>query len=297
MIRSNQLLSVGRNGEIIYHGLNSHMSHKFKADTAFDKPFVAYVVMLLCGAIDAMCFINLFSLISYDSPFILGMQVCGLLVGFDLIPCYLGIHLRRLKQGLTKDKFIVWFALSASAIAFLINIVLRISTIKLMSPDGIVDANAISLTVFGCFIPFVTSLASFFVSYLLYNPLQVRKKNIEILMYEKQDEIRRLQAFLDEYEMESDFGEHLVKDDEEKYEAMLRYQIALVLGYCDLVRQRMKEHLGTPSASNALSEETCASILNRLDQELTALYITDFQRVHTGVNKSKRTTVLNDAAA
>lgn len=86
MRKANSLISIDRNGEFIYHGLNSHMSKKYKADTPLDKSFVPYLIMVLCGTIDAACFINLFKIISYDSPFLLAIQVAGFLFAFDVVP-------------------------------------------------------------------------------------------------------------------------------------------------------------------------------------------------------------------
>ena len=46
---------------------------------------------------------------------------------------------------------------------------------------------------------------------------------------------------------------------------------AMVIGYCDYVRQCLKEHLGNPTSNNVLSESVCESILARLDRELALL--------------------------
>ncbi len=292
MSKTNRLISIDRNGEFVYHGLNSHISKKYRADTPMDKAFVPYLIMALCGTIDAACFINLFKLISYDSPFLLWIQVAGFLFAFDVIPLYLGIQFRRIKQGISKDRFIIWMALVVCAMACVLNIVLRLMTMDQMAPDlssaaisfvgttsqGVqesdadgVDATALGLALVGIVIPFVTSIGSFFISYLTYNPLMVRKRNQEELLAEKKDEIRRLDALLFEYDADTEFAEHLIQDDAGKYEEMKKMQRALVLSYTDYVRQRLKEHLANPTAINALSEETCVAVLERLDRELAVL--------------------------
>ena len=208
MRKANSLISIDRNGEFVYNGLNSHTSKRYKADTPMDKSFVPYLIMVLCGTIDAACFINLFKLISYDSPFLLAIQVAGFLFAFDVVPLYLGIQFRRIKQGISKDKFIMYMALVVCAMACVLNIILRLMTMDQMAPDlststvsfigstpqvvqeseatG-VDATALGLALVGIVIPFVTSLGSFFISYLTYNPLMVRKRNQEELIAEKKD--------------------------------------------------------------------------------------------------------------
>ena len=318
MSRTNNLISIDRNGEFVYHGLNSHTSKKYKADTPMDKSFVPYLIMVLCGTIDAACFINLFKMISYDSPFLLGIQVAGFLFAFDVVPLYLGIQFRRIKQGLSKDKFIMWLAFIVCAMACVLNIVLRLMTMDQMAPDlssattsfigtaaqevqvseetG-VDPTALGLALVGIVIPFVTSLGSFFISYLTYNPLMVRKRNEEELLGEKKDEIRRLDAILFEYDADAEFAEHLIQDDEGKFQEMKKMQRALVLSYCDYVRQRLKEHLANPTAINALSEETCVAILERLDRELAALDKAEVPKVYIGSGSKEKTLASNEAAA
>lgn len=246
MTKTKSIFSRDANGEFIYNGLNAHTSKKYKADTPLDKSFVPYLIMLFCTVVDATVFINLFKLISYDSPVMLGVEVAGFLFAFDAVPLYLGIQLRRLKQGISKDRFIVWIAIGVCVLACILNVFLRISTIDLMSPDSAsastsyfgtvaeqtasteTDPAAIALTVFGICLPVLTSCGSFFISYLTYNPLKVKKRAAEEMLAEKTDEIRRIDAYISEYEADIDFAEHLKEDDEGKYREMQKYQKALV---------------------------------------------------------------------
>lgn len=315
MSKTTNLISIDHNGEFVYHGLNSHVSKKYRADTPLDKSFVPYLIMAFCAIVDASVFISLFKMISYDSPFMLGIQVAGCLFAFDVVPLYLGIQLRRIKQGLSKDKFIMWMALVVCILACAMNVVLRLMTMGQLSPDlssattnyfgnvaqesqaiGI-DATAIALTIFGIVLPVLTSVGSFFISYLTYSPLKVRKRFEEEMITEKKDEIRRLDAILAEYDADTDFAEHLVQDDEGKFQEMKKMQRALVLSYCDYVRQRLKEHLANPTAINALSEETCVAILERLDRELAALDKAEKPKVYIGSGSKDKTMASNEAAA
>lgn len=315
MRKTNDLISIDLNGEFVYHGLNSHISKKYRADTPLDKSFVPYLIMVFCAIVDASVFISLFKMISYDSPFMLGVQVAGCLFAFDVVPLYLGIQLRRIKQGISKDRFIMWLALVVCVLACVMNVVLRLMTVEQMSPDlssattsyfgtvaqesqtTSIDATAVALTIFGIILPVLTSVGSFFISYLTYNPLKVRKRLEEEMLAEKKDEIRRLDAILTEYDADTEFAEHLVQDDEGKFEEMKKMQRAMVISYCDYVRQRLKEHLATPTAINALSEETCVAILARLDQELAALEKTEVPKVYEGAGAKEKTMATNEVAA
>ena len=315
MNRSNSLLTKDRNGEFVYHELNSHIGKKYKADTPLDMSFVPYLIMLFCAVVDASVFISLFKMISYDSPFMLGIEVAGFLFAFDVVPLYIGIQLRRLKQGISKDRFILWLALVVCVLACVMNVALRLTTIEQMSPDlssastsdcgtvteettdSSVDPTAIALTIFGIGLPMLTSIGSFFVSFLTYNPLKLRKRVAEEMLTEKNDEIRRLDAILSEYEADSEFAEHLREDDEGKFEEMKKMQRAVVINYCEYVRQRLKEHLANPTAINALSEETCVAILERLDRELAALDRTEIPKVYTDSGSRETSLISNEVAA
>lgn len=315
MTKVKSIFSRDPNGEFIYNGLNSHTSKKYQADTPLDKSFVPYLIMIFCAVVDATVFINLFKLISYDSPFMLGVEVAGFLFAFDAVPLYLGIQLRRLKQGISEDKFILWIAIGVCALAVILNVFLRVSTIDLMSPDTAsastsyfgtateqnvstdTDPTAIALTVFGITLPLLTSMGSFFISYLTYNPLKVKKRASEEMLAEKTDEIRRIDAYISEYEADIDFAKNLKEDDENKYLEMKKYQKALVLSYADYVRQKLKEHIGDPTSTNVLSEETCIAILERLEKELDALDSLESSDIGRHSDSESRTHISNNTAA
>ncbi len=288
MKKQNCLVYADGNGEIIYRKLGSHIKKRHLADTPMDKSFVPYIIMIVCTATDFAFFYNLFSLISFDSGPIRAFQCIAMLIGADLVPVYLGIVYRRIKQGVWTDKTVPWLALIVIVLTFATNIVLRIYSFDELIPAvqtyGGPDIQeqlakeaakayktAVGLTFTGTVVPFITSAASFFISFVTSDPLGSRKRNLEELLAEKKDEIRRLDAIISELELDSNFAENLLRDDETKFEAAKMLQRAKVLLYCDYVRQKLKEHLKNPTAISALSEESSAQILERLYRELAAL--------------------------
>lgn len=260
---------------------------KYELDSPMDRAFISYLVMLLCAVVDGGAFISLFQIISYDSPMLIVVEVAGLLFGFDVVPIYLGIAVKKLRQKLDADWFVVWFGLAVFALACVINVTLRIITIDQIAPDlssvaagyfeemaeesnNNINSNAVALTIFGIVLPIITSVGSFFICYVTFHPLRKRVANIEKELARKKDEIRRLTAIVAEYEADDRYAEHLQEDDDGKYIAAYNMTRALVLGYCDYVRLRLKEHIGEPAATNSLSE-SCVGMLQRLDEELQAL--------------------------
>lgn len=268
-------------GEIRYHDLHNGDSLKNKPDTPFDRPIVPYLVLFFCAAVDGAVFFSLFSAISYDRPLMLVIQVAGFLFGFDVIPIYIGIHLRRLRQRLSADWFILWLALAACIVVCGMNTFLRIATISQLMPVRFsflggsasvssADAStAEALTVFGIGIPLVTSIGSFFISYLTYNPLLVRKRREEYLLAEKRDEIRRLEAALADFDAETEYAQWLLKMDLGHFEETRRLCRAYVLRYCSYVRHRLSESL--PESTAQLDPESCHQLLQRLDDEIACL--------------------------
>lgn len=288
--KNKEIYSVDRKtGEITNECLHHNNRKRFKADTPFDNSIVPYLIMAFCATVDGVVFYSLFSRISYDSPMMLGVEIAGFLFGFDIIPVFLGIQYKRLRQGITKDKFVLIMALIACGLAFAMNIVLRILTINQTSASSIsiatsymgrmsqetaesgIDATTIALTIFGMCIPVVTSVGSCLISYITYNPLQIQKQRIAEMMEDTRDEVRRFDAILDDYDAEPDFAENLEMEDEAKYQEMQMMHKAQVIGYCDYVRERLKEQLGNPTSNNVLSESVCEAILARLDKELGLL--------------------------
>lgn len=288
--KDNKIYSVDRKtGEITNECLHHNNRKRFKSDTPFDNSIVPYLILAFCGTVDGVVFYSLFSRISYDSPMMLGVQIAGFLFGFDIVPIFIGIQYKRLQQGITKDKFVLVMALVVSGLAFAMNIALRIMTIDLLSPSTVstatsymgtvtqettetgIDATAIALTIFGMGIPVVTSLGSCLISFITYNPLKIKKQRTAEMMEDTRDEVRRFDAILDDYDAEPNFAENLESEDEAKYQEMQMMHKAQVIGYCDYVRERLKEQLGNPTSNNVLSESVCETILARLDKELGLL--------------------------
>lgn len=276
-------------GEIMNECLHHNNRKRFKSDTPFDNNIVPYLIMIFCATVDGVVFYSLFSRISHDSPLMLVVMISGFLFGCDVIPIFIGIQYKRLRQGITKDRFVLVMALVVCGLAFAMNIALRLMTTDLISPstagvatsymgtvtqeaaDSGIDAKAIALTIFGMGIPVVTSLGSCLISFITYNPLEIRKQRLAEMMEDTRDQIRRFDAILDDFNAELDFAENLAAEDEAKYQNMLVLHKAKVIGYCDYVRERLKEQLGNPTSNNVLSESVCENILARLDREMGLL--------------------------
>lgn len=288
-MKSTNLWSINSGGDIIRNDLHSDTKKKYKPDIALDRSFIPYLVMVICAAIDMVFFISLAQRIFYDNIFAAALQVAGFMLAFDCVPIYAGFQKKRVELKITNQKKILIAAYFIFALAVLLNIVLRFLTIKEFSSaeateiysvygeigkssvEAKISETDIAVAIMGMVIPVITSVTSFFISYISYNPWKIKLRSLEERMTDKKDALRRYEAIIQEAKADENFEKNITDDDERKYEEMKKYQKAKVLGYCDYVRLRLKQNIGDPTSNNILSEDVCLELLARLDKELKAL--------------------------
>lgn len=265
------LVRLSVDGELMDDHLHQFTCDKYKADNPFFYGAVPYLLMVLCMTIDFFFFQSLFQRISYDNQTMLFMEVIGLLFAADLVPVYAGVVAKRVRQGLSREKFILGLLLAVPIFALVMNVLLRVATAALMSPDGTVDAATKALSLISMVVPIFTSVGGFAISYSCYSPLEIQMNRQEMAIETQKDICRRLEGILGDYEADPDFVQRLNEIDEGQYQETLKLQRAKAVTYCDYVRQRIKEYLANPTSNNALSKDECNTILDRLDAELAAL--------------------------
>ena len=191
-------LKMNKGGELLLENSDDAVKAKYKPDSLLLCAPVSYLLMLFCVVIDIAFFRSLFVRISYDSPIMIWGQVAGLAFAADVVAAFAGILAKKIRQGLSHDKFNLALLLAVPIFALIINGVLRFSTMSLSSADGIVDAATIALTIIAIATPVFTSVGNFAISFELYNPLAKQLCREEIALNELQDSIRRLEAIQDE---------------------------------------------------------------------------------------------------
>lgn len=266
-----EILKLSNSGEFIYRHIGDDIPCKYKPDTPLISPAISYVVILCCLICDTAIFYSFFDQIGGTADPVETKIQCGaLLLGFDVSPVYLGIVLKKKKQGFENNKLLICISLICSLLAVVVNTTMRILTMNIMGAET--DVRLIATTIFSLAVPLITSSLSFSVSSLSYNPLVTMKKRYEKMIAKKTDEIRRLQAILSEYELNDCYYETLVETDNGKFEETNRFQKALLLTYCCYVRQRLKEHIATPSGIDALSGDNNQVILEKINSELKDIW-------------------------
>ena len=278
------LWTVNRQGGLDF-GLRRDLTEReFAADSTWEHPIAALVVMLLCASLDFVLFKQLFASFLYDHVLIQWFSIVGLLVGFDCAPIYAGIHVSKRSQGYRVPVWLMCLLAAAFTLALVGNIWLRVELRDLVLPassstgtslfgavteETETNPAALPYAIFAAALPIVTSLVSFGISYITSNPLKSRLKTLHTVQVELEASIGELEAILTEYNEDPDFAARLTAEDDEQYETQLGMTREQAVAYCDYVRERIKEHLGDPAASNELSKDSrqaLQALFERMEQ-------------------------------
>ena len=276
------LWKVGTQGQLGFRLREDHADNNLRPDTFWEHTGFAIAIMLICGTLDAVLFYQLFSSILYDHPAVRFLSVIGCLVGFDVIPICLGILVRKHEQGFRIKLWLMALLFAGFVLALTGNIWLRIvmrdlvlpaqsssatSFIGAVSLEDAVNPGALPFAVFSSLLPVVTSIASFGVSYITFNPLKTRMVRLRKEQVALEDAISQVESTLVEYDTNQDFEKQLMAIDDAQYENALGMLKEHASMYCDYVRERIKEQLGDPAATNELSKDIHQEICERLNGE------------------------------
>lgn len=259
--------TVGKDGQLVFNTLDTVAKKRYSPDTKWEHPAAALLIMAVCCTLDFVMFRQLFASFLYDRAWVQWLSITGMLVGFDLAPIYLGMSLRKKTQGLNVSRILVAVLAVAFITAFIFNLGLRIALKDQVLPDleamtssifgdvsmgTPVNERALPYALFAAFLPVVTSLVSFGISFATFNPLKERLKRLKEEQYRLEKDMDSIRAALVEYGEDKDFMERITADDDRNYRIARRMAKEKALSYLDYVRERITEHVGTPSAANAL---------------------------------------------
>ena len=145
-------------------------------DPEWEHPAAALLIMAVCGILDFVMFRQLFASFLNDRASVQWLSIMGMLIGFDLAPIYLGMEVKKRKQGLNVSRSSGAVFTAAFIIAFALNLCLRIALKDQVFPD---NERALSYALFISFLPAVTSIISFSISFAAFNPLKQRLTGTE----------------------------------------------------------------------------------------------------------------------
>lgn len=281
MAKKTGIWTMNKNGNLLYDTEDKVLRHTYAPGSVFEHSAAGMITLAVCAAVDMVLFYQMFSKILYDSPVVLIISIVAMVVGFDYGPVYLGIQWKRLKQGYNVDKMLIYLLAAIFAIAFIANFAMRIAIRDMALPDLSADTTSIIsgtvskatknpiapvFSVFVAVLPLITSVVSFVVSNATYNPLLKEKRDLEEAKLMIDSDMTITESILREYYCDGDRLERMMADDDKHYECAVEMIYERAKMYGDYVRERIKEQMGEPAASNELSRSTCDEFLKRLDE-------------------------------
>ena len=272
--------TMNTKGNLLYSTEGDVLRHRYSPDSVFEHSNAGLVILFICAAVDFTLFYQMFSKILYDSPVLLVISIIAMIVGFDFGPVYLGMLWKRDKQGYNVDRLMICALAAIFVFAFVVNFAMRIAIRDIALPDLASDMSSIIsgtaresaknplapvYSVFAATLPLITSVVSFVVSNVTYNPLLAEKKKLEEAMLDLDNDIMITKSTLTEYDADSNMLERMLIDDDNRYDSAIGAVYTIAKMYEDYVRERIKEEMGDAAASNVLSAPTGEAILQRLD--------------------------------
>lgn len=272
------LWRIDKQGNLVFTQREEQMMANYAADSGWEHPVAAFIVMLICALADFAVFKQLFAAILYDRLLIQWLSVIACLVAFELSPIYLGILTKKSSQGIRVNKVAVVGLVVAFILVMTGNVWLRLTVMDILVPNDSVSTFSIfksmgetaehstaafPYAVFSSVLPFATSLVSFIVSYMASNPLKSRLKRLQEQQVGLEAAAAMIEAVLMEYSEDPDLRGRLTAEDDAKYTHMLAMTQERGYMHADYVRERIKEHLGEAAATNELSKD-CRSRLGEL---------------------------------
>jgi hypothetical protein len=263
------LYTTNKQGELIFTETNS-MRHNYKSDSFFSSLPFQLLILIVCAVTDFASFNQMFSITLYDSQMMRWVSVLALLVIFEIIPIVAANNIKKRVTGYGGAPPILSAILILGFLCGVaLNVYLRYATRDTVFPNldsytrsmfgngdimaEMTNPNALPLSLFFGLLPVFTSVVSFGCAYMLFNPLQKEKQDLEKDYSLLTDEANRYSAIIKEYDADANFNERILEGDNAQYEAA-RARIAGQANYLkNYTRQRIKEHLATPAAISALS--------------------------------------------
>lgn len=297
--KNRELWAHGKNGEILDLSVKKS---QHRTETLFESRKAPYVWACILALVDLAVFFSLFEHIGYDSPALIMAQISVFLICFDVLPIYLGLLLKKQRQGLEVDKRNIIIVVVLIILGFVVNIILRILTIDLLSgsssaasvaleallvneTESEIPMSDIGYTLFSIVSPMICAALGYTVSYINSNPLQWQAWAQEDQIRYKQDEVRRVEAIVNEYENNKLYAQNLLKDDEDQFIASIYEIISLTTEHCIYVRQKLKEHLLDPASSSALSvdpyQKISFQLLKHVEETSTSIFSAPCSLAHS----------------
>jgi hypothetical protein len=260
------IYSRNSQGEIVFAGEDSRKP-SYKADSFFSTVPFQLFILLLCASTDFASFNQMFEILLYDSQAMRWLAIAGMLVAFEIRPVVAANNLRKRESGYNSSVALTVMLIIVFLCGAAMNIYLRFATRDTVFPNlsesatsmfgsgelaaAAANPSALPLSTFFGALPLFTSVVSFACAYMLFNPLQMEKRNLEACYSGQLDKVNRLAAIIQEFDSEKSCRDSMTASDDEQYEAMeqkLEAQNSYLKNY---VSQKLTECTSRNASSKA----------------------------------------------
>jgi hypothetical protein len=262
------LYATNKQGELIFTETDSRR-HNYKSDSFFSSLPFQLLILIVCAVTDFASFNQMFAILLYDSQVMRWLAVVGMLVAFEIIPIVAANNLKKQTSGYKSSPALTIILIAIFLCGVALNFYLRYTTRDTVFPNldsytrsmfgngyiavEMTNPNALPLSLFFGLLPVFTSVVSFGCAYMLFNPLQKEKQNLEKDYALLTNEVNRYLAIIQEYDADANFKERILEGDDAQYEAARARSAGQANYLKNYTRQRIKEHLATPAAISELS--------------------------------------------
>lgn len=219
------------------------------------------LLMIFVILIDFCCYLSMFynTDISKNTGYEIFLISVGVAVAIDLLPVFLAQNLHR--QEVDRKKVLMIFNILCIVLAIIFICTIYIYRINNSSDNGewnstLKDSSmseAIESFIYAL-IPIATSLFSFIVGYLTYNPIasKIFNKRKEVLF--KQEDVNELKAVIEEMKSDTDYYKFLTDKDDAMYEAACNMIDSIGYYYKSYVKTEIMKKLHSPADTTDLSK-------------------------------------------
>ena len=264
-MKNKKLYRLDKQGHLDFHTRGRLHQEKYKADSVWNQTWVLMIIIVFCMAADWASFASLFASFLYDNELLRNICIIGMVLCFEVSPVYIGYNMKKKACGYNVEVIAILIPLAAFALGVIINILLRIATRDLAFPDlsnistsvfsgntteSSGSANALTYSIFFSVLPIITSLVAYSATYTMSDPLKRERQGLEKINMELTQNIDHLEAALAEYGSDEDYLNRMLADDQAKFEAALSMIRNQRDEFFDYARQKISEHLASPSATS-----------------------------------------------
>lgn len=260
-----------------YRSRSGRIDALCRPDNIYAKTWLVNLLVFACVCVDLYCIKVLWNLVMEEDYIFVWMSAAACAVALDVPLAIAGNQVKRCQQGMcsrAERNAVLILAVAIFAVAFIGSFLFRIDTRELTYSVGTAGnlvntmsagsaapgaesggSSVLVAAVYGGIIPLLTSLVSFVVSYLAYDPLGIRLQRLEKERVGLQSNILEAEKALAEAETAEEYCRSLIARENDLFRIFMSRLDADALELKQVARVLIMEKQKTPDELTAVSRE------------------------------------------